>query len=110
MSDTTQSNHFGPVYGLEPRYWRERRANPERSAMETLLAPPKSVILWSPGESTRPMDRTTRELRRRVLEAEPESWRVAPIVALPIMFGVSACLWFAVDKLAVLLGHPFGLF
>jgi hypothetical protein len=110
MSDITQNHKFGPVYGLEPRYLRERRAKPEREATEMPEAPPKSVILWHPEEALRPVDGDTRELRRRVLEAEPESWRVLPIVALPIMFGVSAFLWLAVDKLAVLVGHPFGLF
>jgi hypothetical protein len=110
MSDIAHNNRFAPVYGLEPRYWRERRANPQPQAMETVLAPPKSVILWYPEKSARPMDGDTRELRRRVLEAEPEDWRVRPIVVLPILLGVSACLWLAAGKITLLVGNAFGLF
>ena len=110
MSDTTHNHKFGAVYGLEPRYWRERRATLAARAAEAVTAPAKSVILWYPEEALRPVDEATRELRRRVLEVESENRRVSPIVALPIMFGVSAFLWLAVDKLAVLVGHPLGLF
>jgi hypothetical protein len=96
--------------GIESRYWRERRQNPEPDTVEELPPLPPSVILWYPNQVDRRMEALTTELRRRVVEAEePGVWPRPLVGALPIMLGLSLILWLILGKSVVVVGHLLGL-
>jgi hypothetical protein len=91
--DEVAEEQSASVNGLQPRYLRERR---KMQGAETAQAvPPSPPILWHPGPDATPLDEVTPELRRRILEAEPEPKRFSPAVALLIALAGAVLLWLA---------------
>lgn len=86
------------AYGLEPRYWRERRAYGDRKrgdeGPQTPVQPPP-VLVWSAADLPT-FDEMTGKLRQRVLETAPEDTpRLLPSVVLPVAVGLTGLLWLA---------------
>jgi hypothetical protein len=95
MSATTLADAPVNVYGLAPRYFRERKPTPGLSLPAGAPVQPPAPVYSI--DDFRSFDIATRELRRRVHQAELDARGRIPLrVTLPIVFGISSLMWYGI--------------